>query len=175
MIAASTAIGYTPRVVRERDFQRHLPGYLLLFCLAIAVGAFLIWPPDRQARILFFPGTTESVLSGERRLVPRASDRTRQLRLVVQELILGPSEIRHGRLVPRNSDIRSVSIVDETAYVDLSPEVMFGEDEVRLGVRDGLRGISDTLLYNFRWLDEVVLTIGGQEPFAPSFRIPEDG
>ena len=167
-------IVYTPAVTDDSRLRRHLPGFLLLLCIAIAVGFFLIWPPDREARTLFFPGTTDATLSGERRLVPRSSDQSRELYLVVQELILGPAEIRHGRLLPRDTRISSLAMVDQTAYVDLSPEMMFGEDEVRIDVAEGLSGVQATLLYNFRWLERVVLTIGGQEPFAPSFRIPED-
>lgn len=158
----------------DSQLRRHLPGLLLLLCIAIAVGFFLIWPPDREARTLFFPGTTEASLTGERRLVPRNPQRSRELYLVVQELILGPAEIRHGRLVPRNTRISSLAITEDTVYVDLSPEMMFGEEEVRIDVAQGLDGVEATLLYNFRWLKSVVLTIGGQEPFAPSFRMPED-
>ena len=158
----------------DSQLRRHLPGFLLLASLIIAVGFFLIWPPERQARTLFFPGTTEAYLTGERRLVPRSDDRTRELYLVVQELILGPARIRHGRLVPRSTRISSVALAGKTAYVDLSPEMIFGEQEVRLDVQQGLRGIESTLLYNFRWLDRVVVTIGGQEPFAPSYRIPDE-
>lgn len=165
---------YTPAVNDDSQLRRHLPGLLLLLSIGIAVGFFLIWPPDREARTLFFPGNTDSTLSGERRLVPRSSDRNRELYLVVEELILGPAEIRHGRLVPRKTRISSLAIIDDTAYVDLSPEMIFGEQEVRIDVVEGLGGVEWTLLYNFRWLEEVVLTIGGQEPFMPSFRIPED-
>ena len=167
-------IVYTPAVTDDSQLRRHLPGLLLLLCIAIALGFFLIWPPDREARTLFFPGTTDATLSGERRLVPRSSDQSRELYLVVQELILGPAEIRHGRLMPRNTRISSLAMVDGIVYVDLSPEMIFGEEEVRIDVAAGLGGVEATLLYNFRWLEQVVLTIGGQEPFAPSFRIPED-
>ncbi len=158
----------------DSQLRRHIPGLLLFLCIVIAVAFFLIWPTDRVARTLFFPGTTDATFSGERRLVPHGSDRQRELYLLVQELILGPAEIRHGRLVPRNTRISSLAMADETVYVDLSPEMIFGEEEVRVDVAEGLRGVETTLLYNFRWLERVVLTIGGQEPFAPPFRVPED-
>ena len=70
---------YTPAVTEDSQLRRHLPGLLLLLSIGIAVGFFLIWPPDREARTLFFPGNTDSALSGERRLVPRSSDRNREL------------------------------------------------------------------------------------------------
>jgi hypothetical protein len=95
------------------------------------------------------------------------------LELVVQELILGPTEIRHGRLLPRGTKISSLAVEGYIVYVDLSPDMVFGEQEVRVGVEEGLRGIKESLLYNFRWLEDVVLTIGGQEPFHPPFSIPD--
>ena len=164
---------YTPRVNQESRTPLHLPGLILVVCIAIAVGFFLIWPPDLEARTLFFPGTTAVSFSAERRLLPRASDRRREIFLVVQELILGPAQIRHGRLLPRSTRISSLAIDDSTIYLDLSPDLIFGEEEVRVDVQTGLEGIEATVLYNFRWVEEVVLTIGGQEPFVPSFRLPD--
>jgi hypothetical protein len=158
--------------VNDSIFRRHLAGILLLASLLIAIGFFLIWPPERQARTLFFPGTTATELSGERRLVPRSRDRDHQVGLVLEELILGPAEIRHGRLLPRDTRVQIVSVVDDTVYVDLSADVMFGADEVRLDVAQGLDGIEQTLLYNFRWLESVHVTIAGQEPDSPAF-VPE--
>lgn len=157
-----------------QQLQKHLPGILLAASLAIAAAFFLIWPPELQARTLFFPGTTAVDLSGERRFLPRVQDNSRQVYLVVEELILGPVQIDHGRLLPRTTEINTVAIRDTTVYVDLSPDILFPESEVRLDVESSLDGIRRTLLYNFRWIDDVQLTIGGQVPFYPAFTIPED-
>lgn len=161
-------------MIQDSVLRRHIPGLLLLASLLIALGFFLIWPPERETHTLFFPGTTSAELSGERRLLPRARDRSHKVRLVVEELILGPAEIRHGRLLPRATRIRSIAFAEDTVYVDLSPQIMFGEEEVRVDVATGLAGIEQTLLYNFRWLENVTLTIGGQVPFQPAFLPMED-
>jgi len=147
---------------------------LLGVSLLISVGFFLIWPPQRQARTLFFPVTTQTELTGERRFLPRVSDQGKQVYLVVEELILGPAAIQHGRLLPRTTRIDLVAINDSTVFVDLSTDILFPESEVRVDVATSLAGIRDTLLYNFRWLDDVQLTIGGQVPFQPAFTIAED-
>ncbi len=156
-------------VTKDSFLRRHLPGFLLLASLLVAVGFFLIWPPEWEARTLFFPGTTSARLTGERRLVPRTRARQEEISVVIEELVLGPAQITHGRLVPRQTRVQAVVLDQKDVYVDLSPDVMFGGDEVRLEVLDGLAGIEDTLFYNFRWLDSVTLTIGGQEPDAPAF------
>ena len=160
--------------MNDSTLRRHLPGLLLLVCLLIGIGFFLIWPPAWEPRTLFFPGTTVSALSGERRLVPRSAQRRKEVALVLEELILGPAEITHGRLLPRETGIDAVVLSGQEAYVDLSPDIMFSGEEVRLTVAEGLAGIEQTLLYNFRWLEAVTLTINGQEPFAPAFLPPED-
>lgn len=161
-------------MIEDSRVRKHIPGILLLVSLAIAAGAFAVWPPRWEVRTLFFPGATTAELSGERRLVPRSSEPHKEIRLVVEEMILGPADIRHGRLLPRETRIASLALAGETVYVDLSPEMIFGEEEVRVNVPQGLNGIEQTLLYNFRWLETVVLTIGGQEPFEPAYFAPED-
>ena len=88
---------------------------------------------------------------------------------MVEELILGPAQITHGRLLPRETEIQAVVLDEKSVYLDLSPDMMFGGEDVRLSVQEGLAGIRDTLLYNFRWLEQVTLTIGGQEPDVPAF------
>lgn len=114
------------------------------------------------------------MLSGERRLVPRTTDRIRAMELVVEEIILGPTMITHGRAIPRNTRIQSFVVDDSTIYVDLSPEIFFDTAEVRVDVRKGVDAIERTLRYNFRSLEQIRVTINGQVPFSPAYRIIEE-
>jgi hypothetical protein len=148
----------------------HLPGFLLLFTLLIAVGFYLIRPPERVTRTLFFPGTTATELSGERRLVPRTGDRERAIELLVQEVLLGPAKIKHSRALPRATRIDSLILSDDVVYVDLNEAAMLESPEVRVDVETGLRALRETVLYNDRSLDDVVITIAGNVPFVPAFR-----
>jgi hypothetical protein len=147
---------------------------LLVGSFLIALAFYLIWPPETQARTLFFPGTTDTRLSGERRLVPRVRAGERKVYLVVEELVLGPIEIKHGRLLPRSTEVNFVAISGTTAYIDVSTDILFPGAEVRVDVTTSIAGIRDSVLYNFRWLDEVEVTIGGQVPFEPAFFLQED-
>lgn len=96
------------------------------------------------------------------------------MELVVEEVILGPTMIGHGRAIPRDTRVQSFVLDDTIAYVDLSPEILFDTDEVRVDVRDGIHAIDRTLRYNFRSLEHVRVTINGQVPFFPAYRISED-
>ncbi len=138
--------------------------------LLIAVLFYLIFPPDRIAMTLFFPGTTESSLSGERRLLPRADSETRAMHLLTEEMLLGPTRIDHSRVLPRQSRVESFIMAGETAFVDLSGDAMLPSTEVRIDIETGINAIRETLLFNFRSLEEVVVTIDGNVPFAPSYR-----
>lgn len=92
------------------------------------------------------------------------------MRLLVQDMILGPMRIQHGRLLPRTTDVRSLILQDGTVYIDLSAHVMEDDPAVRIPLDEALQAFSDTLMYNFRSLEDVVVTIDGQTPFAPAFR-----
>lgn len=148
----------------------HLPGLLLLLALLIALAFFLLLPPERVARTLFFPGTTTTELSGEQRLIPRVREQERALELLVEELLLGPTRISHSRLLPRETRARSVILRDDALYIDLNAAAMLEHEEVHVDIATGLDAIRETLLHNFRWLEEVILTIDGNVPFAPAYR-----
>lgn len=148
----------------------HLPGVLLLFTLLVAVVFFLVRPPERIARTLYFPGTTATELSGERRLVPRTAARERALELLVQEVLLGPATISHSRALPRATRVDSLILSGDVVYVDLNEAAMLESPEVRVDVATGLSAIRETILYNDRSLEDVVVTIAGNVPFAPAFR-----
>ena len=157
-------------MTNDSAVRLHLPGILLALSLIIALAFYLLLPPERVARTLFFPGTTTTTLNGERRLLPRVATDRRAMRLVVEDLLLGPSRIEHSRAFPRETRIESLILSDRTLYVDLSEQAMLHSAEVRVDVRTGLRAIRETLLYNFRSLDEVVITIDGNVPYSPAYR-----
>jgi hypothetical protein len=148
----------------------HIPGILLALSLLISLAFFLIMPPERVARTLFFPGATEAELSGERRLVPRVRDQEKAARLLADEMMLGPTRITLSRVFPRGTRVESLLLRNGVVYVDLNERAMIQSGEMRVDVRTGLAALRRTLLFNLRQLDEVVITINGNVPFAPAFR-----
>ncbi len=155
---------------RDSIVRLHLPGVLLLLTFLLALGFYLVFPPERVARTLFFPVTTGTELSSERRLVPRVPDAERQVHLLVEELLLGPVDIAHTRLLPRRTSIRSLMLRDDVVYLDLSPEPVVGASEAAGMVETALEAIRKSVFFNFRFVDEVVITVGGNVPFFPAHR-----
>ena len=155
---------------RDSFLRVHLPGILLLVALAVSLLLYYLVPTHHVARTLFFPGTTDLSLSGERRLVPRTSDEERSIELVVEELLLGPSLISNGRLFPRESSANALVIRDRIVYVDLNQRAMLESPGVRISFADAIGALRETVLHNFRHLDDVVVTVEGSLPYTPSYR-----
>lgn len=148
----------------------HLGGLLLGISLLIAVLFYVIFPPERVARTLYFPGTTGTELSGERRLLPRVREDERALELLIEDVLLGPSRIDHSRVLPRGTRLDSLVLRDATVFIDLSEQAMLDSDEVHIGVETGLEALRRAIESNFRWIDDVVITIDGNVPFTPAYR-----
>jgi len=165
------ATAYTHHLVHRDAFLRvHLPGFLLVFALLLSVAFYLLMPPDRISRTLYFPGNTDAELSGEMRLVPRTSNRERAIELVVEEVLLGPSLITHGRLFPRESEANAVILNGDTVYVDLDDRSIVDSSDVRVTTVQSIDALRYTLLHNFRFLESVVVTVDGNVPFVPAYR-----
>jgi hypothetical protein len=157
-------------VTGDSALRLHLPGLLLLFSFLLSLAFFLAFPPDRIRRTLFFPGATDLSLRGESRLLPRTRSQERDVALLVEDLILGPAEIDHGRVMPRGTAIRSLIVNEREVYIDLSSTAIDPEESVRLPLDRALGAIERSVIHNFRTLDTVLITIDGQVPFEPGFR-----
>jgi hypothetical protein len=55
-------------------------------------------------------------------------------------------------------------------YLDLSAISFIDDSSVRLDLSTALDGLEETILFNFRRLDDVVITLDGSVPFVPSYR-----
>jgi hypothetical protein len=143
---------------------------LLLLAAIVSLMFFWLAPSHHVARALYFPGTTDPHLSSERRLVPRSNGIERSVELVVEEALLGPMLISHGRLFPHETAARTVIVSDDTAFIDLNEAAMREEADVRIGVADAIEALRLTVERNFHSLKNVVVTINGNLPFVPAYR-----
>ena len=151
------------------DFVReHFAALLLAIAFVFSLTFFLVWPPERIARTLYFPRTTGSELSAETRLLPRNVPIERSVQLVVEDSILGPKVLFHRRPFPRVTRVRSVMIAEGIAYVNLSTEAILGDDRL-YDPATGIEAIRRSVLHNFRRLADAVITIEGQVPFSPAY------
>ena len=137
--------------------------------LLVSIALYLYTPPDRIERVLFFPGSIERELAGEPRLVPRSDGLESSVRTVVLELMYGPARIDRSRVVSRDTRARSVIVRGSTAYIDLSTEILDVEGEaLPLSLEESLTAIERSIRFNFRSIERVIITIGGEMMRTPT-------
>lgn len=142
--------------------MRFVLGIALSASFVVALAFYLVYTPARVERVLFFPGSIGRELSGETRLVPRQSTLERSVSTLVQELTYGPARIDRSRIVPRTARVTSVMVRGRTAYIDISPRILDEDGSVNLSLEESLAALEHSIRYNFRGLDRVVLTVGGE-------------
>ena len=134
-------------------------------CLAVILGERPV------SRVLFFGGV-DGDLVGETRYLPRRAGRIEPLRLLVDEVILGPRAREHGSVLPRSTEVRFLTLGSDTLYLDLSAAALLDESGAELQGADRLQALASTLLFNTPWLRRVWLFVDGQ---IPDYEAARDG
>ena len=157
---------------RNKNILASVGAFFLVFSIAFVF--FLLEGRSWINGVIFFPEPAQAGLSGEPRRIHRQETLEGNVRLLVREMLLGPMDIRHINIFPPNTRLRSVFVRGSAAYLDFSPEILFLDSQARLGFDELLAAVRQTVLYNFRQLADVIITINGQEPGHPSF-FPGEG
>lgn len=135
---------------------------VLALSLISSVVLFAAFTPSRVERVLFFPGAVDKQLEGEPRLIPRQENLEADVEVFLEELTYRPGRIDRSRIVPQNVRATSVMVRDRTLYADLSPSMLGEDDAINLSVEESVAALEYNLAWNFRELDRIVLTIGGE-------------
>jgi hypothetical protein len=144
---------------------------LLIGSLAISVLVFVFLGQERVRRTLFFPDLLSGEIHAEERIVTRRGEQRSAVRLALEEVILGPADINSSRVLPKGTAIDALFIDDRTVYVDLGIAAIEQSPDVRVNFADSVALIERNILFNFRSLKEVVVTVDGQVPYAPYFEL----
>ena len=137
---------------------------------AVSVLLFVGREPP-VAHVLFFAGPGDDLV-GETRYLPRRAGRIEPLRLLVDELILGPRLRDHRAVLPRSTEVRFLTLGGDTLYLDLSAAALLDESGAELQGADRLQALASTLLFNTPWLRRVWLFVDGQ---IPDYQAARDG
>jgi hypothetical protein len=133
--------------------------------LGLSLAISLFFPQAAVERILFFPDDLRKDVTGEPRLVVRRSTLEGNIQQVLRELLLGPAQVQHKRVLPKRAGFRSAILREDVLYLDFSHEVLFGVDDVPLSFQAMLNAVGKTVRYNFPSVKEMVVTVNGQVPF----------
>jgi len=135
---------------------------LLLASLLISLLLYLL--PGRSKRVLLFPIGQDRRLAGETRFLPRKKGLEENIRLLVEEIVLGPATPNYQRVVPQDLTVQNVILVQNTLYISFSKEMLFAAAELNQTVDEMIQAVGNSVLYNFPRVKDLYVFIEGQLP-----------
>ena len=129
---------------------------------------------SRLNQVLFFPRDNGNGFNAERRIIRRSLNKEERITQTVKEILLGPSELELENIVPVGTKIQSLIFSEGVLYLDFSP--LFFEDlsGFILPFNERLEYVEKNVLFNYPFVKRVAITINGQLPGSPFFRIEQD-
>jgi hypothetical protein len=138
-----------------------------VFTILLAFSLVLFLAGGHWARrTLLFPETTSRKLAGETRFLPRRSDLAGNVRLLVEEALLGPNLPLHQRILPRTTRLQTVLARRGSVYVSLSQGLLREDRECPYSPQEALEALGTAILFNFPRIRSLHLLIEGQLPFG---------
>lgn len=137
---------------------------VLAGCLVFSLVLFLFIGNTAVRKVMFFPDSRGSSMTGETRYIPRKKSREDMIQKYLQELILGPEKIEFLRLLPRSTKLQSVILRDSTLYIDFNEDILFQDSDTPLNFNETVEMLESALFYNFHHLKKVTVTANGQVP-----------
>jgi len=145
-------------------------GFFLVVLLLLSLGIFFLAGNRKVERTFFFPEIKTQRrnsgirFSGEERIIPRQKRRLDNIRLVIEEIILGPLSHKHSRLVSPEVTLYSLVLDQNKLFLNLSGEILNSAPHSTLPPEVQIQAIGNTILYNFPFLKKVYVFIEGQIP-----------
>jgi hypothetical protein len=132
--------------------------------LLVSIALFFFFGDSRVARILYFPSEPQGRIVAELRFVPRHRTLEENVQETADNVLLGPTRHDALRLFPRGATVTAVMVSGRTLYIDLTPQVLQEDPEVRLRGTEALAALTRSLKQNFPRFADVVFLIDGQAP-----------
>jgi hypothetical protein len=136
---------------------------VFVFLLACSLALFLAGG-NWARRVLFFPETISRKLAGETRYLPRRGGLEGNVRLLVEEALLGPALPLHQRILPRTTRLQMVLVNRGTVIVSLSEGILLQDPECPFSPLDALEAMGTLIRFNFPHVRSLQLLIEGQVP-----------
>lgn len=146
----------------------------LIFLLVICLSAVqYIYLKDKlERRVLFFPTVSSARLVGEERLVPLKKGEA-AIRILLDEIILGPVLPDHVRILPKETRITSLLWRRDSVYVNFSNHILLTRGEINYSYEEILHAIGNSILFNFPGVKRLYIFIDGQIPRIGAGEIEE--
>jgi hypothetical protein len=150
-------------------WQKKTRRRLLYLCvlLGAALTDFLLLGLVRRTFVFYSIGGHRLV--AEDRMVAKTGSREQDIRLYVEEALLGPVSLDSAPLFPRGTRVASLLYRDGVVYLDLTQSAALDVPE-SLGVFDALETLYGGVRRNFSYVRDVRLFIAGNEAYPEKFR-----
>ena len=149
-------------------------GLAIIALIFVSLISWAIWPPERVWRTLYFPGVINAEVDPERRPLPRGGGRVHQVRLLLDDALLGPVSIDRAPLFPEGSSVNTVMLYRGQLLVDLNRQVLSDSDATVLSLREAAAVLVQMVVQNFPGYRDVILSIEGRQVGEPYFGISEE-
>ncbi len=139
-------------------------GAALIVVFSISLLVFLFNGNKYERRVLFFPNDMSRVIKGETRYLPEYDSLEKNITLVVKELLLGPEYILYGKAAPAKTKLNKLILNGAELYLDFSVDIALIDSESLLHFDDIIKLIKKTVMFNFKHIRTVNITVDGQIP-----------
>lgn len=143
----------------------------VLFLLSLVI--LLLKGETYRQVILFFPGISGQIDEPEVHYIPNAGDDETSLRLLIEEILLGPIDILRKPIVDSGTQIRGIFVHEHERRIMLSfsREIMQAIDGY--GIDEDLQSkffiIEKNVTANFPWYRTIGFLVEGQELDVPPY------
>ncbi|TVR59033.1 MAG: hypothetical protein EA426_07945 [Spirochaetaceae bacterium] len=159
---------FSRKIVRVLNSKPWIvPIVLFGLSLCISIVFSIVFFDGRITRTFFFPDSVTQELRSERRPVPSGKGIQDDIAEYVREIILGPTILQSGRVLPRDTTVRIAIAREGKVYLDLSHHAVTIESP--LGIEETIDIVRHNIFFNFRSINSIVVTVAGQKPFEPPY------
>lgn len=134
---------------------------LLLACLITSL--ILFFTGDHWVRrVLFFPEASTGRYKAEIRYLPVLASEIDNMRLLVADILLGPTQFENSPLFPSDTRLVTALLQNDVLYLGLSAQAYSHDEDIVPQSRLSLQALANSVLFNFPWLQKIYFFIDGK-------------
>ncbi len=139
-------------------------GILPVFLLVVSLALFFLFNNNRQERTFYFheQGTGKEI--GELRTIPRYHDPERNVKVYVEELLLGPQRMNMVSVFPEGTKLNQLMLREKKLYIDINNMVLKTDIIKSYNIGKNIKLLRKNIIFNFPEISDIIFTITGEEP-----------